>query len=156
MAVDPPLSGWEAYIITAPALLPRAQVTVFNALPANWPQVSEGITIHWHGLDMRGNEFYDGVAYLQQCPIASGASFTYRFTVPRRRPPWLTDARVLMLAQALALAGRCTCGDARTAYCSGARVGLPVCCWLPEASSDGPAPWAAAGSQASSVLIWML
>ena len=82
----------EGQYIPALTILPRAQVTVFNALPVNWPQVSEGITIHWHGLDMRGNEFYDGVAYLQQCPIASGASFTYRFTVPRRLSPGLAGS----------------------------------------------------------------
>ena len=62
------------------------QVTVHNELPADWPQVTEGITIHWHGLDMRGNEYYDGVAFLQQCPIASGTNFTYRFTVRQLLP----------------------------------------------------------------------
>ena len=50
--------------------LPASQVTVHNELPADWPQVTEGITIHWHGFDMRGAEYYDGVAFLQQCPIA--------------------------------------------------------------------------------------
>ncbi|KAK9837176.1 hypothetical protein WJX81_008696 [Elliptochloris bilobata] len=57
------------------------EVTVFNELPTDWPQVTEGITVHWHGLDMRGAEFYDGVAYLHQCPITPGTNFTYRFTV---------------------------------------------------------------------------
>ena len=55
--------------------------TVYNELPADWPQVTDGISIHWHGFNMRGAEYYDGVAYLHQCPIASGTNFTYRFTV---------------------------------------------------------------------------
>ena len=57
-----------------------------NELPADWPQVTEGITIHWHGFDMRGAEYYDGVAFLQQCPIAPGTNFTYRFTVRQLLP----------------------------------------------------------------------
>lgn len=43
--------------------------------------MTDGISIHWHGFNMRGAEYYDGVAYLHQCPIASGTNFTYRFTV---------------------------------------------------------------------------
>ena len=43
--------------------------------------MSEGITIHWHGFDMKGVQWYDGVGYLTQCPIPSGANFTYRFQV---------------------------------------------------------------------------
>jgi len=64
---------------------------VHNELPPTWPLVAEGITIHWHGFDMRGAEFYDGVAYLQQCPVMAGGNFTYRFTVPR--PPPALGAR---------------------------------------------------------------
>ena len=71
-----------------------------NELPADWPQVTEGITIHWHGLDMRGAEFYDGVAYLHQCPIAPGTNFTYRFTV-RRFSSWDAGGQVMEQVGAL-------------------------------------------------------
>ena len=54
---------------------------VYNNIPEDWPLMSEGITIHWHGFDMKGVQWYDGVGYLTQCPIPSGANFTYRFQV---------------------------------------------------------------------------
>ncbi|CAL8462933.1 g2467 [Coccomyxa elongata] len=57
------------------------EVTVYNNLPATWPLVSEGISIHWHGFSMNGAEWYDGVGYLAQCPIQAGTNFTYRFQV---------------------------------------------------------------------------
>ena len=61
--------------------LDHLQVTVYNNIPADWPLVSEGISIHWHGFSMNGVPWYDGVGYLAQCPIKSGGNFTYRFQV---------------------------------------------------------------------------
>ena len=51
----------------------RMQVDLRNALP-------EDTTIHWHGLRLRND--MDGVPGVTQDPVAPGASFTYRFTVP--------------------------------------------------------------------------
>ncbi|KAK0066464.1 laccase-4 [Biomphalaria pfeifferi] len=51
------------------------EVTVMNAM-----EVSEGTSIHWHGIHQRGTPFMDGVAMLTQCPIPAHAKFTYRFT----------------------------------------------------------------------------
>lgn len=42
-------------------------------------QLDEGVSLHWHGLHMRGTNEMDGAVGLTQCPIPSGASFTYRF-----------------------------------------------------------------------------
>jgi FtsP/CotA-like multicopper oxidase with cupredoxin domain len=56
-----------------------AQVVVANNLPSDYPLVSEGISIHWHGFSMGGAAWYDGVGYLAQCPIRAGTNFTYRF-----------------------------------------------------------------------------
>nr|ALF95042.1 laccase [Crustodontia chrysocreas] len=39
-------------------------------------------TIHWHGLFQHGTNWADGVAFVNQCPIASGDSFLYNFNVP--------------------------------------------------------------------------
>ncbi|KAI0666083.1 laccase B [Trametes maxima] len=39
-------------------------------------------TIHWHGLFQHGTNWADGPAFVNQCPIASGNSFLYDFTVP--------------------------------------------------------------------------
>ncbi|EIN05369.1 laccase 1 [Punctularia strigosozonata HHB-11173 SS5] len=39
-------------------------------------------SIHWHGLFQKGTNWADGVAFVTQCPIASGNSFLYNFDVP--------------------------------------------------------------------------
>ena len=70
---------WHAYARLAENSHVCVQVTVYNNLPATWPLVSEGISIHWHGFSMNGAEWYDGVGYLAQCPIQAGTNFTYRF-----------------------------------------------------------------------------
>ncbi len=57
------------------------QANLFNDLPADYPQISDGISIHWHGLDLRGYEWYDGVGYLHICPIPVGENFTYAYQV---------------------------------------------------------------------------
>ncbi|RFU28920.1 hypothetical protein B7463_g7435, partial [Scytalidium lignicola] len=44
-------------------------------------QMSEGISIHWHGLNMRGSNHMDGVVGFTQCAIPAGGSFTYEFEV---------------------------------------------------------------------------
>ena len=57
------------------------QVNVINNIPADFPSAADGISIHWHGFSMRGNEWYDGTGHIVQCPILPGANFTYYFQV---------------------------------------------------------------------------
>lgn len=57
------------------------QLTLHNDLPSDWPNVHPGLSIHWHGFDMKGYPWYDGTAYVEHCPIRAGSSFTYRFRV---------------------------------------------------------------------------
>ena len=38
-----------------------------------------GITIHWHGISMKGYPYYDGVPFVTQCPIPEGTTFRYQF-----------------------------------------------------------------------------
>lgn len=57
-----------------------------NDIPANFPSVANGISIHWHGFSMRGKEWYDGTGRITQCPIAPGTNFTYNFKVFFARP----------------------------------------------------------------------
>ena len=40
-----------------------------------------GLTIHWHGFHMKGQQIYDGVEGITQCPIAPGESYLYHFVV---------------------------------------------------------------------------
>ncbi|KAF2138179.1 multicopper oxidase [Aplosporella prunicola CBS 121167] len=61
------------------------------AIEANWGDMievrvhnnidgpGEGTAFHWHGLTMKGTQWFDGVPGVSQCPIAPGSSFTYRF-----------------------------------------------------------------------------
>ena len=60
------------------------QVSVHN----NITQPEEGTALHWHGLRQKGNQYYDGVPAVTQCPIAPGASFTYRFTADMYGTSW--------------------------------------------------------------------
>ncbi|XBI48484.1 hypothetical protein VPH35_112207 [Triticum aestivum] len=41
-------------------------------------QGDQNVTIHWHGVDQPRNPWSDGPAYITQCPIQSGNTFTYR------------------------------------------------------------------------------
>nr|BCO16709.1 laccase [Chiromantes haematocheir] len=41
-------------------------------------QLSDTATIHWHGQHMIGQQYYDGVPYLTQCPVLGG-TFRYNF-----------------------------------------------------------------------------
>ncbi|MYW64608.1 multicopper oxidase domain-containing protein [Streptomyces sp. SID8379] len=54
-------------------------LTLANHLPAP-------TSLHWHGLALRND--MDGVPGLTQKPIAPGAGFTYRFTVPHPGTYW--------------------------------------------------------------------
>lgn len=41
--------------------------------------VAGGTTVHWHGQDLPGAAWADGVAAVSQAPIPDGATFSYRF-----------------------------------------------------------------------------
>lgn len=36
------------------SLNPPWQLTLHNDLPSDWPSVHPGLSIHWHGFDMKG------------------------------------------------------------------------------------------------------
>ncbi|CAM9204350.1 unnamed protein product, partial [Ectocarpus fasciculatus] len=40
-----------------------------------------GLSIHWHGFEMKDKQAYDGVTGVTMCPIPVGATFVYNFTV---------------------------------------------------------------------------
>ena len=43
-------------------------------------QAVNATSIHWHGIYQNGTPHMDGTVGITQCPIASGAKFTYEFT----------------------------------------------------------------------------
>ncbi|KAL9448580.1 hypothetical protein AB3S75_015958 [Citrus x aurantiifolia] len=70
-------------------------VTVNGQFPGPTLQVRDGdtliittinraqynITLHWHGVNQKGNPWADGPEYVTQCPIQPGRSYTYQFTI---------------------------------------------------------------------------
>ncbi|ODA81348.1 hypothetical protein RJ55_04313 [Drechmeria coniospora] len=51
---------------------------VYNSIP---DEREGGISLHWHGLTMKGANEMDGVVGLTQCAIAPSTNFTYRFRI---------------------------------------------------------------------------
>lgn len=56
-------------------------VEVHNKSPKN-------TTIHFHGIEMKGTPWSDGVPGVSQCPIMPGKSFTYRFQASQYGSYW--------------------------------------------------------------------
>jgi len=54
----------------------RLVIHVTNSLESG-----EGISIHWHGLDMQNSNIMDGAVGLTQCPLPARRKFTYEFQV---------------------------------------------------------------------------
>ncbi|KAI5081658.1 hypothetical protein GOP47_0001401 [Adiantum capillus-veneris] len=57
----------------------RVLLSVTNDMP------DKNITIHWHGVRQLRTGWFDGPAYITQCPIMPGRSFVYNFTVTGQR-----------------------------------------------------------------------
>ncbi|KAJ8764666.1 hypothetical protein K2173_007753 [Erythroxylum novogranatense] len=47
--------------------------------------IQNNITIHWHGIRQLQTGWSDGPAYITQCPIQTGQSFVYNYTVVGQR-----------------------------------------------------------------------
>ncbi|XP_028786869.1 laccase-1 [Neltuma alba] len=48
-------------------------------------RIARNTTIHWHGVRQIRTGWADGPAYITQCPIKGGTSYTYNFTVLNQR-----------------------------------------------------------------------
>ncbi|KAL5545005.1 hypothetical protein UlMin_008789 [Ulmus minor] len=55
-------------------------------------RIADNTTIHWHGIRQLRTGWADGPAYITQCPISGGKSYTYRFTVVDQRGTLLWHA----------------------------------------------------------------
>ncbi|XP_057969677.1 laccase-11-like [Malania oleifera] len=55
------------------------------------------VSIHWHGLKQFRNGWADGPAYITQCPIQTGNSYTYDFNVTGQRGTLWWHAHILWL-----------------------------------------------------------
>ncbi|PWZ52442.1 Laccase-10 [Zea mays] len=56
--------------------------------------VKDNVTIHWHGVRQLRTGWSDGPAYVTQCPIQTGQSFVYNFTITGQRGTLFWHAHV--------------------------------------------------------------
>ncbi|CAA3015325.1 laccase-4-like [Olea europaea subsp. europaea] len=56
--------------------------------------VKDNVTIHWHGVRQLRTGWSDGPAYITQCPIQTGQSYIYNFTLTRQRGTLLWHAHI--------------------------------------------------------------
>ncbi|KAB1225918.1 Laccase-17 [Morella rubra] len=68
----------------------RLVVKVVNLVPNN-------ITIHWHGIRQLRSGWFDGPAYITQCPIQTGQSYVYNFTIVGQRGTLFWHAHISWL-----------------------------------------------------------
>ncbi|KAM7261088.1 hypothetical protein ACFE04_026563 [Oxalis oulophora] len=60
-------------------------------------QTPQNITIHWHGVRQILSCWFDGPSYITQCPIQSGQSFTYKFTMVKQKGTFFWHAHASWL-----------------------------------------------------------
>ncbi|KAL1538943.1 Laccase-17 [Salvia divinorum] len=72
----------------------RLLINVTNLVPNN-------ITIHWHGIRQLRSGWADGPTYITQCPIRTGQSYVYNFTVIGQRGTLWWHAHVSWLRSTL-------------------------------------------------------
>ncbi|XP_031107164.1 laccase-4-like isoform X2 [Ipomoea triloba] len=56
--------------------------------------VQENVSIHWHGVRQLRTGWSDGPAYITQCPIQTGQTFIYNFTLTGQRGTLLWHAHI--------------------------------------------------------------
>ncbi|KAL5991843.1 Beta-galactosidase (Lactase) [Asimina triloba] len=72
----------------------RVVVKVVNHVHSN-------VTLHWHGIRQLRSVWYDGPAYVTQCPIQSGQSYVYNFTIIGQRGTLFWHAHISWLRSTL-------------------------------------------------------
>ncbi|KAL3645688.1 Laccase-17 [Castilleja foliolosa] len=63
--------------------------------------VSHNITLHWHGIRQLRSGWADGPAYITQCPIQTGQSYVYNFTIVGQRGTLWWHAHISWLRSTL-------------------------------------------------------
>ncbi|XP_021855454.1 laccase-17-like [Spinacia oleracea] len=63
--------------------------------------VQNNITIHWHGIRQLQSGWADGPAYIAQCPIQSGQTYAYNFTIVGQRGTLWWHAHISWLRSTL-------------------------------------------------------
>ncbi|KAL8140613.1 hypothetical protein V2J09_006634 [Rumex salicifolius] len=77
---------------------PTVYVTEGDRVLINVTNLAQyNMSIHWHGLKQHRNGWADGPAYITQCPIKTGNSYTYDFNVTGQRGTLWWHAHILWL-----------------------------------------------------------
>nr|GMC97555.1 laccase-17-like [Ipomoea batatas] len=63
--------------------------------------VKYNVTIHWHGVRQLRSGWADGPAYITQCPIQTGQSYVYNFTITGQRGTLFWHAHISWLRATL-------------------------------------------------------
>ncbi|KAL3839510.1 hypothetical protein ACJIZ3_024101 [Penstemon smallii] len=63
--------------------------------------VKNNVSIHWHGIRQLRTGWADGPAYITQCPIQTGQTYTYNFTVTGQRGTLFYHAHISWLRATL-------------------------------------------------------
>ncbi|CAK7333497.1 unnamed protein product [Dovyalis caffra] len=77
-----------------PTLFAREEDTVLVKVVNH---VKYNVSIHWHGIRQLRTGWSDGPAYITQCPIQTGQSYVYNFTITGQRGTLLWHAHILWL-----------------------------------------------------------
>ncbi|KAJ8620739.1 hypothetical protein MRB53_029268 [Persea americana] len=72
----------------------RVVITVVNNVQYN-------VSLHWHGIRQLRSGWADGPAYITQCPIQTGQSFTYNYTITGQRGTLFWHAHISWLRSTL-------------------------------------------------------
>ncbi|CAK9185322.1 unnamed protein product [Ilex paraguariensis] len=59
--------------------------------------VTNNVTLHWHGVRQLSSGWADGPAYITQCPIQTGQSYVYNFTITGQRGTLFWHAHISWL-----------------------------------------------------------
>ncbi|KAL9230171.1 hypothetical protein vseg_005558 [Gypsophila vaccaria] len=68
-----------------------------NVLVRVTNHVQYNVTIHWHGIRQLRTGWSDGPAYITQCPIQTGQSYVYNFTITGQRGTLFWHAHISWL-----------------------------------------------------------
>ncbi|KAJ3682717.1 hypothetical protein LUZ60_012944 [Juncus effusus] len=63
--------------------------------------VQNNVTIHWHGVRQIRTGWYDGPAYVTQCPIQTGQNYVYNFTIVGQRGTLFWHAHISWMRSSL-------------------------------------------------------
>ena len=73
-------------LIPGPTLIVHYDQTVI--IDVKNSLVSEGLSIHWHGMHQMNTPWMDGIAHISQCPINPGSTFRYMFKAKPTGTMW--------------------------------------------------------------------